>query len=128
MTPNDQTKLKLIKEIVEAMCNVKIDTKERRRKFVYARFIYYDLSREYSDASTTKIGALVNRDHSTVLYGLKQAKILKSYEDFKNIFNAVESKCLSVGNRIINSKNKRRMTIKVTFEPHEINPKTQCYV
>ena len=36
--------------------------------------IYYKLVRDNTHYSLTKIGETVNRDHSTVLYGLRQFK------------------------------------------------------
>ena len=63
-----------IKNIVNDFYGIEIDEKVRRYNYVEARMIYYKLVRDNTHYSLTKIGETVNRDHATVLYGLRQFK------------------------------------------------------
>lgn len=64
-------KLKYLKDIVETETGFKIDTPNRRRNIVEIRGVYFKLCRDFTNLSTTIIGETVGRDHSTVLYSLK---------------------------------------------------------
>ena len=44
----------------------------KTRDIVEARYIYFYRARKLTNASYERIGRLVNRDHSTVIYGIKQ--------------------------------------------------------
>ena len=48
-----------------------IKSRSRELKIVYARYLYFYAMRNLTDLSTTEIGTKVNRDHTTVIYGLK---------------------------------------------------------
>lgn len=65
-----------------------IKSKVRLRKVTDSRFIYYYISRKITRSNLEEIGSLVNRDHSTVIHGIKQVeniKMLKEAAD--NIIN-----------------------------------------
>ena len=64
--------LEIIKNIVEVKFETKINIKSRIPYIVYARYIYYRLAKDFTFCSLTQIGSLVNRDHATVLHGLKK--------------------------------------------------------
>ena len=52
----------------------KLRSRSRQREIVDARFIYFRRAREVTRESLRNIGRLVdNRDHATVLHGIKQA-------------------------------------------------------
>ena len=61
----------IIKDSVQYYFNIFLDTKSRRTEYVYARCIYYKLCKEFTTASLHKIGNQVNRNHATVIHGLK---------------------------------------------------------
>ena len=66
--------LKTILNIVSEVTEIHIDNlKSRSRKFeiVLARNIYFKFARKFTNKGLTPIGMEVNRDHSTVLHGLK---------------------------------------------------------
>ena len=63
-----------IKNIVNDYYGIEIGEKVRRYNYVEARMIYYKLVRDNTHYSLSKIGESVNRDHATVLYGLRQFK------------------------------------------------------
>jgi hypothetical protein len=50
-----------------------LKSRSRARDVADARFIYYRRSREITKDPLSRIGRLVDRDHATVLYGIKQA-------------------------------------------------------
>lgn len=65
---------RLIKEC-NRVCNADITSKSRVRKLVYARAVFYTIVKSlHPKLSLTAIGNLVNRDHATVLFGLRKAK------------------------------------------------------
>ncbi|NLH53540.1 MAG: hypothetical protein GX459_11940 [Bacteroidales bacterium] len=61
-----------------------LKSKTRKREIVEARHIYFRRACEITRASLSKIGAVVFRDHCTVIYGRKQAHevpdLIKKYE------------------------------------------------
>lgn len=62
----------------EMSVNVEIvDTKCRKRELVDARFIYFYLAKILTNKPLNTIGAVVKRDHSTVIHGLKEVENLK---------------------------------------------------
>jgi hypothetical protein len=62
---------KIIKQAVESAFNSFIDIKTRRRDITYMRAIYYKLCKEFTFEPLHQIGKTVNRDHATVIHGLK---------------------------------------------------------
>ena len=60
-----------IKKSVESAFNRSIDIKTRKRDVIYMRCIYYRLCRDLTYESLESIGKKVNKDHATVLHGLK---------------------------------------------------------
>ena len=87
MTPNE-----LIQVINKAL-KLDITTKSRKREVVYARFIFYNKLRNSKEKyySFQNIGDYLEKDHATIIHGLKQYDILKEYDDFKEILNKVET-------------------------------------
>lgn len=87
MTPNE-----LIKVINKAL-KLDITSKSRKRENVYARFIFYNKLRYSKEKyySFQNIADYLNKDHATIIHGLKQYDILKEYDDFKEIINKVEN-------------------------------------
>ena len=60
-----------IKKAVESVFNTKLSVKTRKRDVIYMRCIYYKLCRDLTFESLNSIGKQVNKDHATVLHGLK---------------------------------------------------------
>ena len=87
-----------IKDLISNYYKSDISSKKRDRYLCYARFIFYDLARHYNRTMTyQKIAKVVNRDHSTVCYGinqlpniLKQDKLLQL--DYLNLSSLCETK------------------------------------
>jgi len=72
-----------IRNAVESLFNTQIHISSREREIVYMRSIYYKLCKEFTFESLTKIGNTVNKDHATVIHGLKI---------FENIINPLWEK------------------------------------
>ena len=65
--------LKTIKKIVEIRTGLtRIERKDRTRDYSFARFLYFKLASVMTPATYQSIGRCIHRDHSTVLYGLRQ--------------------------------------------------------
>tara|TARA_R100000951_G_scaffold54133_1_gene45565 strand:- start:156 stop:557 length:402 start_codon:yes stop_codon:yes gene_type:complete len=63
--------LKQIREIVENQTRINIGDKSRIQQFVYTRAMYFKLCREYTLFNLGEIGKSVDRNHATVLHGIK---------------------------------------------------------
>ena len=72
-----------IRNIVNNAFNNKIQERTRSRDVVYPRAIYYKLAQDYSGESLVKIGKAVEKDHATVIHGLKL---------FENVINPLWEK------------------------------------
>jgi len=86
---------KIVRELVEEYFNVKINKNTRRREYVEARAIYYNILRENFRYSLTQIGETMNKDHATVLYAIN--KINDWYETdlrFRNDYNQIKSRLI----------------------------------
>lgn len=83
-------------EIIRAineLFEINIKSTSRHKEAVYARFIYFKLCKELEiPYSLAKIGYYVNRNHATVIHGLKQYEILLNYEDFKEMDKKIRLK------------------------------------
>jgi len=73
--------LTLIKNLLIDLFKKDFSLKSRQRPLVYMRAIYFKLCRDFTNYTTTEIGASVKRDHATVLHGLKLFKLLKEWND-----------------------------------------------
>lgn len=95
-------KLKRIKRLVEnhlELPDIKIVS--RQRDYVHARFLYFKIAHNVCRTSLTKIAQVVDRDHATVIHGMKQFDNLVKYnktefkylsDAFVNISSIVSSK------------------------------------
>ncbi len=61
----------IIKKAVENAFNTQIHIPSRERDIVYMRAIYYKLCKEFTFEPLHEIGKAVNKDHATVIHGLK---------------------------------------------------------
>ena len=73
-----------ILHMVEKELDLKdISVKDRTRHMSQARFIYFKLARKYCRyASLARIGSVVNRDHATVINGLKKFDTEARYDPY----------------------------------------------
>jgi hypothetical protein len=69
-------------EIQEYIQAEQLDGKNRRRDLVYRRIYLFKYLKQMEGLSLVEIGKLFNRDHSTVIHGLKAFENAKLYDDF----------------------------------------------
>jgi chromosomal replication initiation ATPase DnaA len=83
--------LKMVEEKLQ-IPNLKI--KDRSRDVYQARFIYFKLARKYCKyASLSRIGKEVDRDHATVINGLKKYDMEAKYDPYMgDIYDNIASK------------------------------------
>lgn len=81
--------------IVENYFTFEITSKSRKREKVYARFIFFKLCQNYAKGfNMTRIGSHVNRDHSSVIYALRQfGYIINQDEIFKKDYHNLVDEC-----------------------------------
>jgi len=87
-------KLERLKEIVDTTVGMDISVKKRLRHVVYYRYIYFKIAREELIGLTTDvIGASLNRDHSTVIHGLKKIEHeLKYNKEIEKLYVSIKNK------------------------------------
>lgn len=73
-------------------------TKSSRMKdYVYARAVYFKLCREFTNFSFKEIGFLVDKDHASVMHGMKVFEMLEFHKDpVMNIYNECKTILTSV--------------------------------
>ena len=123
--------LQNILKLVIDETGVDITSRKRDHKTVINRWIYFKLASEFTNNSLHKIGAAINKNHATVIHGLKQFEfetqwdkdLQTQYEriaiiymqetkcnDLKRINNRIEfmhnelSKLEAIKNELINAK------------------------
>ena len=84
-------------KIIQTVCrkwNVSIDDvcgRSRKQEVVYTRMIIAYFLRQYTTLSTTKIGRLINRDHSTIIHYLKTYDSeFRFNKDFRNFAESIK--------------------------------------
>lgn len=87
---------KFIKEHIEDITGVKdLSIKSRKREIVEIRSVCFTLTRTLClGVSLASIGELYNKDHATVIHGLKMFETLKDQYHFKNS-NTLYKTCLA---------------------------------
>lgn len=105
---------KLIADLVGSELNIEdLSIKTRTRELAQARFIYFKLARKFCRyASLTKIGKAVNRDHATVINGLKKYDTEAKYDPYMDdVYDKIYNKL--DGNYTPPGRNKK---VDMTFE------------
>lgn len=65
--------------------------RSRKQEVVYTRMMIAHFLRQYTPLSTTEIGALISRDHSTVIYYLKAYESeFRFNEEFRNFAKSIK--------------------------------------
>ena len=98
-----------IKNSVQNTFNTFIDVRSRKREVVYMRAIYYKLCKEFTFESLVKIGKTINKDHATVIHGLKV---------FDNVINPTWEK--SYYNKYL--KLQEHLNTKVKLQVKQLDP------
>jgi len=58
---------------------INLGTKTKETEYVFARYLYFFALKHLTKLSTTAIGHKLNRDHATVLHGIKRIKEMRVY-------------------------------------------------
>ena len=113
--------LEYVKDLVEASSGAtNLEAKKRDDYRAWLRFVCFKLSKDFvnkKQSSLIKIGKAYNRDHATVLHGIKQFDALFNQKDFEYCKN-VYSYCYTVLNNIkeSGSTNANKSIKKTPFE------------
>ena len=87
-------RLEKIKEAVEIQIDEQLNNKTRKREMVYARAVYFKLCKQHTRASLSRIGKSVEKDHATVLHGIKiYNDLIEKYEDlseYREMYNMLD--------------------------------------
>ena len=108
----EKYRLNNIVETLKKLSGTDFTIKSSKQELVFLRWIYFKIARETTNCSLSVIGKFINKDHATVLHGLKNVddilkdlhlnnickKCLKDLNYCDDIFHAID------GNYIINSK------------------------
>ena len=87
----------LLKKINRAL-GIDITQKNRKRLYVYARFIFFHKVKKNTNLNLVDIGNLIGKDHASVIHGLKEYEKLKKYPDFNKIRNKINNFLLEDNN------------------------------
>lgn len=85
-----ETELQVIYNICCEVSGFDLSSKTRQRDVTYARMVYFYFARDRTNASLSKIGKLANRDHATVLHGVRKYKELIMYPEFKSLSDKIK--------------------------------------
>lgn len=119
--------LEFIKEKVENETGLKLETKLRDLDSTIARWLYFKIAKINTCCSLNEIGRLVNRDHSTVVYGLKNVDYeLKTSKALQHRYNMLDTVCKAHLNykkvsdideaiELLNAEIKKLLNIKQEF-------------
>jgi len=96
-----------IKEIVERYFEINISRNTRKRQYVEARAIYFKLCREFTQLSLGQIGESVNRDHASVLHGVR------SINNWVQVDKRMNNSMHILKNKIINYQVEKDETVEL---------------
>lgn len=79
--------LAIIKKAVDAQFYLNIAFNSRKIEYIRARLVYYKLAKELTTYSLAKIGALVLKDHATVLFTLEKFDVdIMKHEKYSELY------------------------------------------
>ena len=96
-----------IKQIVESYFEINISRNTRKRQYVEARAIYFKLCREFTQLSLGQIGESVNRDHASVLHGVR------SINTWVQVDKRMNNSMRILRNKIINYQIEKDETVEL---------------
>ena len=96
-----------IKQIVESYFEISISRNTRKRQYVEARAIYFKLCRIFTQLSLEQIGKSVNRDHASVLHGVR------SINTWVQVDKRMNNNMRILKNKIINYQVEKDKTVEL---------------
>lgn len=84
-----------IREEINNRFRIDITKHSRKRDLLWPRYCFYRIVKDnFKKVSLTYIGSFVgDKDHASVLHGLRQFEMLNKYEDFMLIYNDCVDAC-----------------------------------
>ena len=108
---------KQIKETIETDLLVNLNENSRRRAITEARCIYYKICYDKLNMSLSAIGKTVNRDHATVLHGIRA--VFPSLEHYnKNLYDYYLT-LIGINNSVL--KTKKRINNLNDIQLNQVN-------
>lgn len=100
-----QEQMEFLERLILEVLEVNVNENTRKREYVYARFIYYKLLYETGKIRVSKIARSLNKNHATVLYGLKSFQYIlmqdpdfaEDYKTIRRMFFKLVDKSASIG-------------------------------
>ena len=112
-----------IKKIIEKKYKVDLSARDRLRRTVYYRAIYFKLCREYTHASYERMGDLVCRDHASAIHNINkvfehQIKYYEPeyYEIYEYLCNMLDKKINKVRKKVDPDSYYKQKYTKVLLE------------
>lgn len=103
----DTTRLVYITSSVTGVKKEQITSKTRERRVVEARQIMFKILREEDQKEFAKIGSYFNKDHATILYGVRNiSNLIEVDKEIESKYNEIKQKYLELPEttQTINSK------------------------
>ena len=94
---------KIIREKLEIEFDLDLSQKKRSREVVYRRHLAFKLCREFTTYSLSEIGEEFKKDHSTVIYSLKEFDVHKDqyyFKDYKKVYDRYHENFSKLTNKV----------------------------
>lgn len=107
-----------IKQFVDRHYGFNIDRNTRKDEYIQARTMYYFISREYTSRPLSDIGALLNKDHATVIHNLSNNHIfyIKNNQNYINGLNSFNDYIIRYVEILESKENKGDVDVKAIKE------------
>ena len=120
--------IKKIKELVKQEYGYDVDSPTRKREVVEARAMFYSVLKNFTNLTLTGIARTVNKNHATVLHGLKNFDLWKKQNKylefaFRNVVHRLET--LDEVENYVDVMELRRELVKTKMDLYELNAKKE---
>jgi len=92
-----------IKNYIETLTELELSSNKRNREIVETRWVAFKLTKMLTRSSLSKIGKVYNKDHATVLHGIKTFDSIYNQADFvetKNLYKRILKAFLEIQDNI----------------------------
>lgn len=103
-----------LKELIQFETGIDVNKNSRKREIIETRALYFNLLKELNPILTlTEIGETVNKDHSTVIYSLRNYKVYEKYNNvLKQLKIRLKTKIQEENMLNLNDNNALRLELK----------------
>jgi regulator of replication initiation timing len=82
--------IEYVKEAIRIVTGCDVSENTRKREFVDARLIYFNILRDNTELSASKIGKTLNKDHSTVLHNWSRFQdMIQTSAEFRKKYETI---------------------------------------